>query len=260
MPSDSLICTETPQSPTIARRNSSQPNFDPRYVFYAERHNGTFVADEKTAFQPKFVCQYLHVFELHEADLQNNKWCSACSQTPKKRRKSSFYVNYNNSRDTVDVNCESGHAYQLNLSELKGFKNCPRCSPAKKGSFGEAERTMETEEEALEKQMKNQEAMFIDAYRRLVEAFPLIRKLNTTALVTLYFENELYNRPMDHQPNCLAVHLILTNRGFLRSIFEKLTEQLRRKFFHKISAGIGPAFNYEAKAVEAYEYLHFLAQ
>lgn len=242
-----------------ARDMESSSSSLPRYTFYAEKNNGTFIyLENRPGLGPTFVCQRLHVFELHEGDLESGRWCSQCNQTPKRRRKSSFYVNYNGEKDMLDINCENGHAYRLNLGELKGFKSCPRCAVPKRGQQGEAEKAKMAEEDAAERQFKNYESSFIDSYKRLVEAFPLIRKLPTTSLVAIYFNNELYKLPEDHQPNCMAVHLILEQRAFLKAIFDKLDDQLRKKFFHKIVAGINPAFSLEPKTLDAYEYVYSL--
>ena len=235
------------------------PNNDLQYAFHAEKHNGTFVKADKTlSLGPTFICQRLHVFELRDKDIESGRWCPECQQTPRKRRKSSFYVNYNGTKDLVDVNCESGHAYQLNLEEIKSFKDCPRCTSNKKGSTSMAEKARMDDEDVFERQMKTYESTFIDSYKRLIEAFPLIRKLPTTNLVAIYFNNELYNVPEDHQPNCMAVHLIIEHKSFVKAIFDKLNDQLKRKFFHKIAAGISPVFSLEPRTLEAFEYLHSL--
>ena len=260
MSSEGLVCEIKRSKPLNPQTSHSTQNLDSRYTFYAEKHNGTFVRDDKSfSLGPTFVCQRLHVFEIRDKDMENDKWCPECQQTPRKRRKSSFYVNYNNAKDLVDINCESGHAYQLNLGELKEFKTCPRCLPTKKCTNGVVDKA-KTEEDhnIVEKQLKNYETTFIDSYKRLVESFPLIRKLPTTNLVAIYFNNELFNKPEDHQPNCMAVHLILEHKSFVKAIFDKLNDQLRKKFFHKIAAGISPVFRLEPRTLEAFEYIHSL--
>lgn len=249
MSSNTLICA-----------TSQKPSYTPSYSFYAERHNGTFIPEESTPNSPRFVCQRLHIFELAQADLANNRWCGACNQIPKRRRRSSFYVNYNDSVEAVDVNCESGHAYQLQLCQLQDFRACPRCPSVKKDQTPLDSKSKTSSEEELESQIKEQEAAFLDTYRRLVEAFPLVRRLSTTELVVLYFDKQLYSRPIDLQPNCLAVHLILHSKAFLRTIFDRLSDDMRKKLVCKIAAGITPAFAYEDKAAEAVRLLQTLAQ
>ena len=229
-------------------------------VLYAEKNNGTFVYESNNfSLNSMFICQRLHVFNLSEIDLDVGKWCSQCHRIPKKRRKSSFNVNYNSQKGVIDINCESGHAYQFNLVELKDFRICPRCTSDKKGFTSEVEGAKKVVDDA-EMQFKIYENMFIGAYRRLLEAFPLIRKVSTAGLVATYFSSELYKLPEDYQPSCMAVHLILENKGFVKAIFDKLNEQLTKKFFHKIVIGISPAFTLEPRTLEAYEYLYSLTR
>lgn len=242
--------------PSIDMQNVQENAF--KYTFYAEKNNGAFVNNYNKSFLGHtFICQYLHVFGLEENDMQQNKWCSDCNQIPKKRRKSSFHVNYNGSNDMIDINCDSGHAYQLNLGDLKTFKDCPGCTSSPKLSVADEDTATDTDS-VVEQQLKYQESMFIEAYKRLIEAFPLIRKLPTSSMVSLYFENELYNLPNELQANCMAVYLIITQRSFVRAIFDRLNEPLKRKFFHKIVTGISLVAKFEPKTRQAYEYLHSL--
>ena len=259
MSSEGLVC-ETEKAKRLTTQSvQTMQNNNIQYAFYAEKNNGTFVRDDKTmSLGPTFICQRLHVFDLRDKDIENERWCQQCHQTPRKRRKSSFCVSYNGAKDMIDVNCESGHAYQLHINDLKRFKNCPRCSPEKKGSPCIADKAKVDHEDIVDKQLKVYETAFINSYKRLIEAFPLIRKFPTTNLVAIYFNNELYNLSDDHQPSCMAVHLILEHKSFVKAIFDKLNDQLRRKFFYKIVAGISPLFSTEPKTLEAYEYIHSL--
>jgi len=260
MPSEGLVYSLEENKQLTTENISSTSSNESYYGFYAEKHNGTYVKHDKLlSIGSTFICQRLHVFELKDNDVYNERWCPECHQTPRKRRKSSFYVNYNSAKDIVDINCESGHAYQLNLSEIKGFKDCPRCTPTKKSNSPVASKARSDEEDMIDSQLKNYETTFINSYKRLIEAFPLIRKLPTTNLVAVYFNKELYNLPEDLQPNSMAVHLILEHKSFVKAIFEKLNDQLRRKFFHKIAAGIHPVFSIEPRTLEAYEYVYFLS-
>lgn len=252
MSSQGLLYKFQPNTEISAQKAQPFCSFTPNFTFHAEKHSGACVtnrADKNNS--PTFICQYLHVFELSSSDVQHNKWCPHCSKRPSNSRKSSFLVSYDNARDAVDVNCASGHGHKLNISELRQFKACPACSSAKTQKAPKSEEA----DCVVDSVMKSQEAMFIEAYKRLVEAFPLIRKLPTNGVVSLYFENEIFGLPVDVQPNCLAVYLILEHKSFVRSIFERLNEALRKKFVHKIATGIAPAAKFDAQTARAFEFI-----
>lgn len=259
MSSQALLCKLKLNNSIATPGLQYEPGLASSYNFYAESNKGTFLNTKKRACnQITFVCRHLHVFDLHDQDIQMGRWCSECAQTHKNRRRCSFYVSYNEATDKIHVNCESGHVHQLNLDELKEFKSCPRCTVGKREITDQADKAKHVEEDIYQRELKNYETMFIEAYKRLLEAFPLIKKLPTTDVVSVYFENELYYHPGDHQPNSMAVHLILEHKNFITTIFHKLNDHLRKRFFHKIVAGISPVTSLEPKTTEALRFVQSL--
>lgn len=223
-------------------------------TFHAEKHGGTHLSSFAA---PRFICQRLHVFELSHSDIKRDKWCVACKKTNAKTKKALYNVSAGSSSESIAVSCACGKQYVLALAELKKFKGCTSCAPSKNLKQQNSDDIM-CGNEISESALKIQENSFIETYRRLVEAFPLIRKLPTQKIVELYFEREIFNAPVDLQPNCLAVHLIAEQKAFVRAIFERLNEQLKRKFCHKILSGIAPVLKIDPRTSAVFEFVKSL--
>jgi len=224
-------------------------------TFHAEKHGGAYLP---TSYTHRFICQRLHVFELTHSDVQCDKWCTSCNRRNAKHKNASFSVRASASGESIAVGCACGRQYNLRVPELKKFKGCAPCASAKENHAPIVD-TCQTDAQSTESALKSQENTFIETYKRLVEAFPLIRKLPTNKVVELYFEREVFAAPLDLQPNCLAVHLIAEQRAFVRAIFDRLNEQLKRKFAHKILSGITPVLKIEARTYAVLEYVKSLA-
>ena len=91
MSSEGLVYQLKAQN-TIDTPSYQNPQFyNPGYTFYAEKHNGTFVNDDKSGYLgPTFICQYLHVFELQEVDMQNGNGAQNVTRPLKSAAKAVF--------------------------------------------------------------------------------------------------------------------------------------------------------------------------
>ena len=200
---------------------TTHPSIFEIFSQFARSKEGVFLesTDRRGDKNYKFVCKRLHSFELSPVDMHNNKWCSKCENLSEKDNTTCFTFLQPDDTNTIKLKCKKNHIININTNRLTLLKECSVCKKE------------ESETENTDEHTNG----FLNVYTRIIETCSIIKKIPLKNLVRIYFENEIQTLPENNQSNSMATHIILEYKAFVRSIFDRLSKNMKKRFFYKLN-------------------------